>query len=77
MPRESSRSVEVTVRIEKSAMDTLEDILGQLHAAGLRDAQAHARFGVVNGFVEESQVADLERVAGVAGVRKSATYRAG
>jgi hypothetical protein len=75
MAGDTSRSVEVTIRIEKSQSGRLDEIVRNLKAAGLRNVETHDRFGMVNGEARADSLDVLRAVAGVASVREDTTYR--
>jgi hypothetical protein len=75
MAGDTDRSVDVTIRIEKSQSDRLDEIVRALKAAGLRKVETHDRFGVVNGEVSAAGMDGLRAVAGVASVREDKSYR--
>jgi hypothetical protein len=70
-----TRSVGVTIRIEKDQSGRLDEIVRALKAAGLRNVETHERFGMLNGQASADRLDDLRAVAGVASVREDTTYR--
>lgn len=69
------KKIDVTIRIEKSHADRIDEIVDALKGKGLTDVESHARFMVVSGRVEVCMFDELRRVKGVASVREDRTYK--
>jgi hypothetical protein len=71
-----SGTVDVTVRLERSSADRLDEIVRALESSGLRNLDVHQRFLLVNGSVDAERIDQLRGIAGVASVREDQTYKA-
>lgn len=71
-----AEKVDVTIRIEKSDQDRMDEIIEALKGGGLDHVESHKRFMIVNGSVNADAVEALRSVKGVASVRKDITYKA-
>lgn len=71
-----SRTVDVTIRLNKANADRLDDIVRALETSGLRNPDVHRRFLIVNGSVAAELIDELRAVEGVASVREDQTYKA-
>jgi hypothetical protein len=71
-----SRTVDVTIRIEKASAARLEEIVRALETSGLSNPDVHERFLVVNGSVAAERIDDLRKIKGVASVREDQSYKA-
>ena len=71
-----SRTVDVTIRLNKDTADRLDDIVRALETSGLRNPDVHRRFLIVNGSVGAELIDELRTVEGVASVKKDQTYKA-
>lgn len=74
MPKQS-RTVDVTIRVDKVDADRFHEIVHALETSGLCNPDVHQRFLVVNGSVAAERVEDLRAVEGVASVREDQTYK--
>lgn len=70
-----AEKVDVTIRIEKSDQDRMDEIVEALKGGGLDRVESHKRFMIVNGSVSADALDALRRVKGVASVRKDSTYK--
>jgi hypothetical protein len=70
-----AEKVDVTIRIEKSDQDRMDEIVEALKGSGLDRVESHKRFMIVNGSVNADALDALRRVKGVASVRKDSTYK--
>lgn len=70
-----AEKVDVTIRIEKSDQDRMDEIVEALKGGGLDRVESHKRFMIVNGSVNADAIDALRRVKGVASVRKDSTYK--
>ncbi len=70
-----AEKVDVTIRIEKSDQDRMDEIVEALKGGGLDRVESHKRFMIVNGSVNADALDALRRVKGVASVRKDSTYK--
>ena len=70
-----AEKVDVTIRIEKSDQDRMDEIVEALKVNGLDRVESHKRFMIVNGSVNADALDALRRVKGVASVRKDSTYK--
>jgi hypothetical protein len=71
-----SRTVDVTIRVDKASAERLDAIVRALEASGLRDVDVHQRFLVINGSTAAERVSELRAIEGVASVREDQTYKA-
>lgn len=71
-PRES---VAVTVRLDRIAAASFEEIVKELRRAGLTDVAPHERLMMVSGNVDSRAIDALRAVRGVASVRADQKYR--
>jgi hypothetical protein len=71
-----SRTVDVTIRLNKDNADRLDDIVRALESSGLRNADVHRRFLMVSGSVAAELIEALRAVEGVTSVREDRTYKA-
>lgn len=67
--------VDVTIRIDPSEADRLDEIIQALEARGLDRMESHKRFMIVNGRIDAAAIAALREVKGVASVREDRTYK--
>ncbi|TYO66963.1 hypothetical protein FXV83_09200 [Bradyrhizobium hipponense] len=67
--------VDVTIRIEKSEQNRMDEIVDALKVSGLDDVESHKRFMIVNGSVNADGLDDLRKVKGVASVHQDSTYK--
>jgi len=70
-----TKTVAVTIRIEKQSSVRMDAIVNALQAAGLSAVERHDRLLIVNGSVNPEKLEQLRSVDGVASVRQDATYR--
>jgi hypothetical protein len=70
-----AEKVDVTIRIEESNKDRMDEIVEALKGVGLDRVESHKRFMIVNGSVNADALDALRRVKGVASVRKDSTYK--
>jgi hypothetical protein len=67
--------IDVTIRIEKSDQDRMDEIIDALKSSGLDQVEGHKRFMIVNGTVNANDVESLRKVKGVASVREDRVYK--
>jgi hypothetical protein len=67
--------IDVTIRIEKSDQDRMDEIIDALKSNGLDHVESHKRFMIVNGTVNANAVDALRKVRGVASVREDRVYK--
>ncbi|WP_407114177.1 hypothetical protein [Bradyrhizobium sp. LMG 9283] len=67
--------VDVTIRIEKSEQNRMDEIVDALKVSGLGDVESHKRFMIVNGSVNADGLDELRKVKGVASVHQDSTYK--
>lgn len=67
--------IDVTIRIEKSDQDRMDEIIDALRSSGLDQVEGHKRFMIVNGTVNANDVESLRKVKGVASVREDRVYK--
>jgi len=67
--------VDVTIRIEKSEQNRMDEIVDALKVSGLDDVESHKRFMIVNGSVNADGLDELRKVKGVASVHQDSTYK--
>lgn len=65
----------VTVVVDRANAD-LDTVLRALVDAGLSDALAHRRLGIISGTVAQDQLESLREVPGVTSLREERQYRA-
>jgi hypothetical protein len=71
-----SRTVDVTIRVDKASAGRLDEVVRALETSGLTNLDVHERFLVVNGSVAANRVDELRKVGGVASVREDRSYKA-
>jgi hypothetical protein len=71
----SSRTIDVTIRLDKAMAEKADRIVAELKRRGLSDVQAHVRFMIVSGTIAPEHVEGLRSVEGVQSVRQDSTYR--
>lgn len=64
-----------TVRVDKSAAGDYDKVVAELEKAGLSNVSTTPRFLTVHGEIEEDRHSELERIAGVASVRRSQSFK--
>lgn len=67
--------VDVTIRIDKSEQNRMDEIVDALKVSGLDDIESHKRFMIVNGSVNADRLDELRKVKGVASVHQDSTYK--
>lgn len=67
--------IDVTIRIEKSEQNRMDEIVDALKVSGLDDVESHKRFMIVNGSVNADGLDELRKVKGVASVHQDSTYK--
>ncbi|PPQ17848.1 hypothetical protein CV770_18715 [Bradyrhizobium sp. AC87j1] len=67
--------VDVTIRIEKSEQNRMDEIIDALKIRGLDDVESHKRFMIVNGSVNADALDELRKVKGVASVHQDRAYK--
>jgi hypothetical protein len=65
----------VTVTVAGSHAGALEDVAEALRAAGLEVEQVLGALGVITGSAEESALASIEALPGVASVEEQTTFQ--
>lgn len=75
MPTRLSGKVDVTIRVDKTYADRLDEVASALEASGLSAVERHERFLLFNGSVSADRVQTLRQVSGVTSVREDATYK--
>ena len=74
MSSTTPQQLAITIRIELSNALAFDEVVRKLLRAGLSDADAHPRFGIVNGNAAPSVVPLLRDIPGVASVREDRKY---
>ncbi len=69
-------TVDVTIRLEKSASAKMDEIVRALEGLGLKEVEPHHRFMVVNGRASVGSIDKMKQVEGVASVREDQIYTA-
>lgn len=67
--------IDVTIRIEKSDQDRMDEIIDALKVSGLDQVESHKRFMIVNGSVNADTLDELRKVKGVASVHQDRSYK--
>ncbi|SCB52035.1 hypothetical protein GA0061098_1016141 [Bradyrhizobium shewense] len=67
--------VDVTIRIEKSEQNRMDEIVDALKVSGLDDVESHKRFMIVNGSVNPDGLDELRKVKGVVSVHQDSAYK--
>lgn len=70
-----AEKVDVTIRIERSEQNRMDEIVDALKVSGLDDVESHKRFMIVNGSVNADGLDELRKVKGVASVHQDSTYK--
>ncbi len=65
----------VNISVSDDHLDRFPEVVSELRKAGLQVEQELAAVGIVSGTVEEDQLADVEKVAGVAAVEPEVSYQ--
>jgi hypothetical protein len=69
-------TVEVTIAVDDASVERIADVAARLEQAGLRDAHAQSRIGVITGSVDEPALTSaLEEVEGVAAVEVTRSFQ--
>jgi hypothetical protein len=71
-----SKNVAVTIRIDPSQADRLDQIVDTLKKEGLASVEVHRRFMIINGQISVDHIQAIGAVAGVMSVRLDQTYEA-
>jgi len=66
---------DVTVTVADSGVGALEDVAQRLRLAGLEVDHVLAALGIITGSVDESRLAALEAVEGVASVQEQTSFQ--
>lgn len=74
MTRDTSDTINVTVRLERDQANRMDEIVQDLEKLGLSDIERRVRFGMVNGSVKAERIEALRKVKGVASVREDQVY---
>ena len=75
MAKTPADTVDITIRIEKSHAERLDEIVQALESSGVSNLDVHRRFLIVNGSVASDLINTIQKIDGVASVRKDQTYK--
>lgn len=68
-------TVEVLLSVQDDYLEQMPALVEKLRAAGLRNIQSLAAIGIITGAVEETNLADLALIEGIAQVQRSQEHR--
>jgi methylmalonyl-CoA mutase cobalamin-binding subunit len=74
MARNNGEMVSVVVSVDDEHLRSMEGVVEELQAAGLRIEETMEGLGTVAGSIEPSKLESLTHVQGVAGVEESQTF---